>query len=299
MVWTMDGAPEFPPPIVFPATLLAGVRVVSIATNVPGPVAVARLVALGASGCKVEPPGGDYLAFAARGWYDALRAGCDVQVLDLKTPEGQGALGDELAGADVFLTSHRPRALERLGLASDALLERFPRLCVVRIVGHAEADGDLPGHDLTYQATAGLVTPPTLPPTLFADVAAGEAAATAACALLVQRSRTGAGGVHEVVMTQVARQLAEPRWHGLTAAGGMLGGGLPAYGVYAARRGWIAVAALEPAFLQRLAAGLGIPDVTEAALAAAFATRHASDWASWGRAQDVPIAVVATAPPAG
>ncbi len=289
----------FPIPIVHPASLLSGVRVVSIAVNVPGPVAVARLVALGASACKVEPPGGDYLAFAARGWYDALRAGCDVQVLDLKSPEGRGALFDELARADVFLTSHRPRALERLGLAHDALLERFPRLCMVRIVGHDGADGDLSGHDLTYQATAGLVTPPSLPPSLFADLATGEAAATVAAALLVQRARTGAGGVHDVVMSQVAHQLAEPRWHGLTATGGVLGGGLPAYGVYAARQGWLAVAALEPAFGQRLAAGLGLDDLTEAALAAAFATRHASEWAAWGRVHDIPIAVVATAPPAG
>jgi len=40
---------------------LWGVRVVTLAVNVPGPVAAARLCELGASVTKVEPPGGDPL----------------------------------------------------------------------------------------------------------------------------------------------------------------------------------------------------------------------------------------------
>jgi crotonobetainyl-CoA:carnitine CoA-transferase CaiB-like acyl-CoA transferase len=65
---------------------LEGVRVVSSATNVPGPVALARLVALGAKALKVEPPAGD---LAAPAWYDALRAGQQVVTLDLKRHEGR------------------------------------------------------------------------------------------------------------------------------------------------------------------------------------------------------------------
>ncbi|HEX7738660.1 MAG TPA: CoA transferase, partial [Marmoricola sp.] len=48
---------------------LRGVRVVSVAVNLPGPVVVWRLAALGASAVKIEPPAGDPLAAAARGWY--------------------------------------------------------------------------------------------------------------------------------------------------------------------------------------------------------------------------------------
>ena len=271
---------------------LAGVRVVSIATNVPGPVALARLVALGASALKVEPPAGDFLAIAAPAWYDALRAGQHVITLDLKREEGRAELFARLVDADVFVTSQRPHALERLGLATDALRAQFPALCIVRVVGHAGMDAARPGHDLTYQALAGLVSPPALPASLFTDIAAGDAAATAACALLVQRARTGMGDVLDVVMEEVAHRLAEPRTHGLTAPGGPLGGALPAYGVYAARDGWIAVAALEPAFLRRMADGLGLDDVNEAALTRAFAEGSVREWDAWGRAHDVPIAIV-------
>ncbi len=269
-----------------------GVRVLSIATNVPGPVAVARLVALGASATKLEPPGGDYLAFAARDWYDALSAGLTVTSLDLKDTAGLASLFTMLSEADVFITSHRPSALARLGLANEVLRSRCPQLCVVRILGHAEPHGDVPGHDLTYQAEAGLLAPPALPPTLFVDVATGDAAATAACALLVQRARSGQGGVMDVSMTAQAHALAAPRAHGLTSSGGALGGGLPQYGLYRASEGWVAVAAIEPAFVQRLAAGLRLEEVTLDALERAFAARTAREWEAWGREIDVPVVAV-------
>ena len=286
-------APAYTSPLGGGPRPLDGVRVVSIATNVPGPVAVARLVALGASATKVEPPSGDYLAFAARGWYEALSAGIAVVRLDLKDEAGRAQLMVLLADADIFITSHRPRALERLGLAPADVQARCPRLCFVRILGHAAPDGDVAGHDLTYQAEAGLVAPPQLPPALFVDVATGTAAAAAACALLVQRLRTGAGGTMDVAMADEAHGLAAARTHGLTATGGLLGGALPQYGVYATRSGWIAIAALEPAFLQRLAAGLALDEVTVVGLRRAFRERTAAEWAQWGREHDVPIVIVA------
>ncbi|MBI3790442.1 MAG: CoA transferase [Gemmatimonadetes bacterium] len=272
---------------------LAGVRVVSMATNVPGPVAVARLVSLGASALKIEPPGGDYLAFAARGWYDALHAGVNVRSLDLKHATDRATLFEALAQADVFVTSHRPSALARLGLDAETVAARCPRLCLVRILGAGGPEAESAGHDLTYQARAGLLQPPALPATLHVDLSTAEAVATMACALLVQRAHTGRGAWADVGMSEVAERHAEPRTHGLTTPRGVLGGALPQYGLYRASDGWIAVAALEPAFLQRLAAGLALEDVTEAALTAAIACRDVSTWLRWAREHDVPMAAVA------
>ena len=50
---------------------LDGMRAVSLAVNVPGPTTAARLVALGASVTKVEPPAGDPLETAHPAWYDS------------------------------------------------------------------------------------------------------------------------------------------------------------------------------------------------------------------------------------
>ena len=44
---------------------LAGIRVVSVAVNLPGPLAAARLAEFGAEVVKIEPPTGDPLAAAA------------------------------------------------------------------------------------------------------------------------------------------------------------------------------------------------------------------------------------------
>ena len=48
---------------------LSGVRVVTLAPNLPGPVAANRLVTLGATVTKVEPPAGDPLAVASPDYY--------------------------------------------------------------------------------------------------------------------------------------------------------------------------------------------------------------------------------------
>lgn len=277
------------------ASALDGVHVVTIATNIPGPLAAARLHELGAVVTKVEPPQGDYVAAAAPDYYRELAAGQTVVTIDLKTAEGRAELEDLLAEADVFITSHRTSALRRLGLDSAAVLARHPQVCQVSIVGHPAPDDDVPGHDLTYQAVNGTIPiapgePPTpvLPTVLVADLAGAERAATAAVALLFARTRTGAGGWAEVALSDAVHTMAGPLRHGLTAPGGPLAGAHPGYQIYSTADGFIACAALEPHFLQRLIETLGVAADRDE-IAAAFLTRSADEWVAWGREHDVPI----------
>ena len=55
--------------------------------------------------------------------------------LDLKDEAGRGRLDELLADADVLLTSSRPSALARMGLARDEVEARHPHLVHVAIVG--------------------------------------------------------------------------------------------------------------------------------------------------------------------
>jgi crotonobetainyl-CoA:carnitine CoA-transferase CaiB-like acyl-CoA transferase len=80
-------------------------RVLSLAGNIPGPLAAARLHALGAAVCKVEPPGGDALAAACPAWYAALHAGQAVIRLDLKDAGDRAQLDPLLAAADLLITA--------------------------------------------------------------------------------------------------------------------------------------------------------------------------------------------------
>jgi crotonobetainyl-CoA:carnitine CoA-transferase CaiB-like acyl-CoA transferase len=274
---------------------LRGIRVVSLALNVPGPAAAARLCSLGAAVTKVEPPGGDPLASVCAAWYEELCAGQDVVRLDLKDAAGRASLDGLLEGADLLLTSSRSAALDRLGLSWPDLHVRFPRLVQVAIVGYAAPRQDVPGHDLTYLASTGLLMPPQVPRTLLADLAGAEQAVSTALALLCAREQGHDAGCYaQVALADVAAAFAAPLRHGVTAADGFLGGGFAGYGLYRAREGWIAVAALEPHFWRRLTEELEASNAQD--LARVFVTQTAQYWEAWGAARDVPLAAVQDCP---
>lgn len=261
---------------------LDGTRVVSLAINLPGPLAAARLAEYGAAVTKVEPPFGDPLALAAPGWYAVLVASQRVVTLDLKAPGDRAALEQHLGEADLLLTAMRPSALERLGLRESV---RRHRLAHVEIVGHTGADAELPGHDLTYQAAHGTIDPPHLPLVPVADLIGAERAMTAAFAALRERER-GELRPHPVALHDAAEAAAAPLQYGLTGPGSPLGGGLPTYAVYATADGYVAVAALEPYFAARFFAELGS---STDAIAARLRERTSDDWTTFGRAHGIPI----------
>lgn len=271
---------------------LDNIQVLTLAVNLPGPVAAARLCQLGATVVKVEPPEGDPLARACPDWYGELHAGQEVLHLDLKDPQARARLAERWSQTDLLLTATRPAALARLGLSWEDLHARHPRLCQVAVVGYPPPWENRPGHDLTYQARLGLLSPPQLPRALIADSAGAQAVVSAALALLLARER-GQGGQHIVVsLAEAAREFAEPLRRGLTVPGGLLGGGLPGYNLYRAREGWLALAALEPHFLHRMAAELSLSTPGREELTSVFLTRTALQWEAWAAERDLPIAAL-------
>jgi alpha-methylacyl-CoA racemase len=271
---------------------LGGVRVLTLAVNLPGPVA-ARLGVMGASVVKVEPPGGDPLARMCPGYYEELGAGQEVVRLDLKDRKDRASLDDLLKRIDLLLTASRPAALGRLGLAWPELHDRFPRLCQVAIVGHPPTDEDAPGHHLTYQVRFGTLSPSDVPP-LVADLAGAELAVSTALALLFAREREQDAGYEQVALSEAARSFAEPLRQGLTAPGSVLGGSFPGYGLYRAREGHVVLAALEGHFWERLLRELEVEDDRQH-LERVFKTRTAEQWEEWAAERDLPLAAVRSA----
>lgn len=269
---------------------LAGIDVVSLAVNIPGPVMVARLAEHGALVTKIEPPEGDPLFHHDPRWYALLTDSQTILRLDLKTREGRNVLDRRLSGADLLVTASRPSSLSRLDLDFESLRERFPNLCQLQIVGFPAPDDDLPGHDLSFQAAAGLIVdPPRMPFTLLADLMGAERAATEAVAMLLHRQRTREATCRQVSLAEAAKALAVPRKRGLCDPEGPLGGALAGYALYRTKDGWVALAALEPRFLERLTATLEIPSVSAARLRKIFATRTSARWESWGRRHGIPV----------
>ncbi|CAA9428258.1 MAG: FIG00677440: hypothetical protein [uncultured Rubrobacteraceae bacterium] len=269
----------------------------TLAQNVPGPAAAARMRSLGASVVKVEPPAGDPLAEANPAWYEHLTTGQEVARLDLKDAAGRGRLNDYLTTADLFLTSSRPGALRRLGLSPEKLREAHPRLCVVAIVGYPAPHADEPGHDLTYLAEGGLLSPPEMPRTLLADLAGAERAVSAALTLLLDREKGNSAGYAEVALSEAAASFAEPWRFGITRPGEHLGGGFPGYSLYEAKSGWVAVAALEPHFWEKLISELGLEVATSKEdLAKVLRRETAEEWERWAAERDLPVAALRNAP---
>lgn len=265
---------------------LNGVRVVSLAVNLPGPLAASRLAEMGASVTKVEPPSGDPLRAVVPGWYAELVGDQEVVELDLKSTAGRAEFEARLASADVLLTSMRPSALDRLGLADSA--ERYG-LVLIEIVGYAGERADEGGHDLTYQAVQGTVLPPAMPLVPTVDLLGSERAVSAALAGLMLRAASGSGVRRRVVLEDAAVIAAASVRHGLTGPGDVLGGASPSYGIYAASNGHVAVGAVEPHFAERLAVHVG---ETREQLATAFAAQSTSHWEGLGRRHDIPIVAV-------
>lgn len=293
-----------------PLLPLSGTHLLSLALNLPGPAALMRCRDMGAHCTKLEPPAtppqpsADPMHSYSPAAYDQLHAGMQILHADLKSTTGQAALHQALAQTDVLLTSFRPAALDKLGLSWDSLHARHPRLCMVRIFGSTDpGEANHAGHDLTYQAQAGLTDDGHLPASLFADMAGAVMGSEAVLQTLLQRSRSGHGHCLDVGLAQAAQWLALPRDWGMTTPGGDVGGAHAGYRMYRCIDGWVALAALEPHFAQRIAqvAGLSQRDGSlasmhdsgaHAALERFFAAHRCEQLAVMAAQSDIPLHVI-------
>lgn len=290
---------------------LKGVRILSLALNLPGPAALMRCQRMGAICVKLEPPAhpsapkgtsGDPMGLYNRAAYDALHQGVRVTMADLKTDKGQKALHRELAKADVLLTSFRPSALKKLGLQWKDLHQRYPTLSLVAIVGAPGARAEEPGHDLTYLAQSGLVGGLDLPATLYADMGGSLMASEAVLQARLQQLQKGKGTRLEIALSEAANYLALPRTWGLTTPGSAVGGGHAGYRVYPCKDGRVALAALEPHFAAALGATVGLASAnimamfapqTHQAVAAFLLTQTRQQLGMLALEKDIPLFTLA------
>jgi crotonobetainyl-CoA:carnitine CoA-transferase CaiB-like acyl-CoA transferase len=159
---------------------LDGVRVLEFGNYLAAPYAGAILADFGADVIKVERPG-----FLDRNRLSGGRAdpadpersfsfmnlgrGKRSLTLDIRTDDGRDLFSKLAATADVLLENFRPGTLEKLGLGPELLLERNPRLVVLRLSGFGQTGplSGLQGTDRTAQAFTGLMYVtghPELPP---------------------------------------------------------------------------------------------------------------------------------------
>ena len=193
---------------------LEGVKVVELATFIAGPCCARFLADLGAEVVKVEAPMGDALRFTAvnegRPYgdqedtsYTLENTGKKFITLNIKTEAGRKVLEELIAGADVFITNNRPKALKKNGLDYETLHAKYPKLVFGMVSGYGEKgpDKDLPGFDFTaFFARAGILgtmfdvdAMPMLPIAGFGDHQVGMNLAAGVLAALYRARETGEG----------------------------------------------------------------------------------------------------------
>ncbi len=308
--------------------LLDGTTVLDLSTVGPATRCSRLLADYGARVVKVGPPpkaGATPLVppFHA---YSGQR-GLERAEIDLKAPAGRDAFLRLAATADVVLESFRPGVMDRLGLGYEAVRAAQPGIVYCSTSGYGQTGpyAARAGHDLNYLGAAGYLHMsgrgtggrPPLPGATIADIAAGGmAAAVAILAALVGRQRTGEGvhldvAVAEGVLWMLSLYVDEYLATGEVPGPGhyILTGRYACYDVYGTRAGgWLAVAAIEPAFWANLCRALGLErwsghqsdDAVQAEIRAdlrrVFAERTRDEWVRLLADADTCVAPVLSIP---
>lgn len=190
--------------------MLAGIRVLDLATLAAAPLVATYLGEFGAEVIKAEQPnGGDPI----RGWgaqhegvglvWKSVSRNKKAITLDLRAPDGQELARRLAAACDVVIVNTRPQTLRRWGLDWAVLSAANPKLVMLHITGYG-LDGpksERPGFGTLGEAMSGFAhvvgqadCPPSLPPFMLADGVASLNAAYAVMLALYHRDVHGADG---------------------------------------------------------------------------------------------------------
>lgn len=316
-----------------PRTLVASLEdivVLDFTRLLPGPFCTQLLANLGADVIKIEdlqlgdymrsvPPLVDGVSYP----FVMVNRGKRSLVVDLKTPEGQEIIRKLARRADVVVEQFRPGVMARLGADYDGLAFMNPKLVYCSFSGYGQTGPykDLPGHDLNFEALAGILAVtgtkenrrPAIPGVPIADLASGFNAALAILASLRTRDRTGRGefidiSIHDTAVTLLVLGLARYLATGEEPLPGetLLTGTFPFYALYETRDGrWISVATVEPKFWVRMCVLVGAPELSDQqfadeseraavaeTLAARFREKPLAEWERIFEPERLPIAGV-------
>ena len=255
---------------------LHGVRVLDFTRYLAGPFASMLLADYGADVVKVEAREGREFRLPGAGhdsyFFLSSNRGKRSISLDLRKEQGQALVWRMLPRFDVVIENFRPGVMERLGLGPGEVTARHPRLVYASISGFG-ADGpyrDRPGFDQIAQGMSGFMSltgtresGPTRAGIAIGDLLAGIFAAQGVVLALHARSQSGRGQIVDTSLLEA--MVGVLSWGaGMYFESGQAPG--PAgqhhplsspYGRFAARDGFLNIAAGSEAMWRKLAAALG------------------------------------------
>jgi alpha-methylacyl-CoA racemase len=249
---------------------LEGLRVIEVVGIGPGPFAAMMLADMGAEVLRIDRHDSATAERDVERPRDLLGRGRRSVGIDLKHPDGVGALLELVEQADCLIEGFRPGVAERLGIGPEECMSRNPRLVYGRMTGWGQEGpyAQAAGHDINYIALAGALEPigrsgerPLPPLNLVGDFGGGGMllAFGVVCAVLEAR-QSGRGQVVDAAMVDGAAVLMTfirglkymGLWEGERGTN-LLDTGAPFYEVYeTADGGYVSVGAIEPQFYAEL-----------------------------------------------
>jgi formyl-CoA transferase len=189
---------------------LDDIRVIDLTRVLAGPYCTMLLADLGAEVIKVEQPGrgddtrqwGPPFAAGESAYYLSINRNKKGITLDLRQERAREVVRQLVARADVLVENFKLGSMEEWGLDYASLERINPRLVYCNISGYGNdgPDAGRPGYDFVMQAEGGLMSltgpvdgMPYRHAIAVIDITTGMLAATAICAALHARERTGTG----------------------------------------------------------------------------------------------------------
>ena len=290
---------------------LRGLRVLEFAPHFPGQYLGRVFAHLGAQVTKVESPAGDtnrrigpFVDDEVGFLYAASNTSKRMRRVDLRTTAGRALVHGWIARTDVVIQAFRPGTARKLGIDWATCRRLNRRLLYVELSGwgprgpHAK----LHGHDLAYQAAAGLLDPasPAFPWVGLGDLFGTLWAATTTLGVLHDMGSSAKGRRIPISLAGAAlvgSQLARSANQTRAGLPGFMRGRDPFYNLYRCRDGrFLALAIVEPLLKPAALRTLGIEgnetSVSRAMIQRAFSERARDDWIRRLEAVDVPCAPV-------
>ena len=196
---------------------LSGLKVVELSGYVAGPATTRMLSDYGADVIKVEDLYGDPwrtvgAAYCTNGAFNDPEfsignSGKKLVSLNLKTEAGMEAMMKLVSEADIFVTSFRLPALQKMGLDYDTLKEKYPTLIYGHLtgLGYDGPDAERAGYDIAafWARTGPLVdwlekgAHPIVPTIAFGDMATATMLVSGILMALHSRDVNGKGTLVE------------------------------------------------------------------------------------------------------
>jgi crotonobetainyl-CoA:carnitine CoA-transferase CaiB-like acyl-CoA transferase len=201
--------------------MLHDIRVLELASVLAGPSVGQFFAELGAQVIKVEnsKTGGDVTrSWKSKGeqtddrsaYFCSVNWGKKSVALDLSKPEEREVVRQLAAVSDLVIASYKPGDAEKLGVSYEQLARNNPSLIYGQISGYG-ADDPRVGYDAVVQAEAGFMFMNGEPagnslkmPVALIDILAGHQLKEGLLVALLNRAKTGNGGLVEVSLVQTA-----------------------------------------------------------------------------------------------